>query len=71
MLVTTKKHQICSVVLIIKMLNQNNEFSECFHARSWSMFYDVRVCYKQITVAEKAMFLTSQLILQESLFSDI
>ena len=47
----------------------NNELSECFHARSWSMFRDVRVCYKQMTVAEKAMHTPSQLILQESLFS--
>ena len=35
------------------------------------MFCDVRVCYKQMTVAEKAMHTTSQLILQESLFSDV
>ena len=32
---------------------------------------DVRVCYKQMTVVEKAMHTTSQLILQESLFSDV
>ena len=32
------------------------------------MFCDLRVCYKQMTVAEKAMHTTSQLILQESLF---
>ena len=37
MLVITKKKTICSIMLIIKMLDQN-EFSECFHARSWSMF---------------------------------
>ena len=36
MLVITKD-QICSIMLTIKMLDQN-EFSECFQARSWSMF---------------------------------
>ena len=30
------------------------------------MFCDVRVCYKQMTVAEKAMHKTSKLILQEN-----
>ena len=35
------------------------------------MFCDARVCYKQMTVAEKAMHTSSQLILQESLFSDV
>ena len=37
MLVITKKDQICSIMLTIKMLDEN-EFSECFQARSWSMF---------------------------------
>ena len=34
-----------------------------------SMFCDVRVCYRLIDVAVKAMHTTSQLILLESLFS--
>ena len=68
--VMTKKHQICSILLIIKMLD-HNAFSECFHARSWSMFYDVRVCYRLMTVVAKAMHTTSQLILLESLLSGV
>ena len=40
------------------MLDQN-ELSECFHARSWSMFGDVRVCYRLMAVVVKAMHTTS------------
>ena len=59
MLVMTKKIQICLILWIIKMLDQN-EFSECFHARSWSMFCDVRVCYRLMDVVVKAMHTASK-----------
>ena len=68
MLVMTKKR---SILLIIKMIDQH-EFSECFHARSWSMFCDVRVCYRLMAVVVKAMHTAStHNILLESLLSDV
>ena len=37
-----------------------NEFSECFHARSWSLFCHVRVCYRLMAVVVKAMHTASK-----------
>ena len=72
MLVITKKNkQICSIILIIKMLDPKWIFW-VFHARSWSMFCDVRVCYRFMTVVVKAMHTTStHNILLENLLSDV
>ena len=48
------------------------ELSECFHARSWLMFCDVRVCYRLMAVVIKPMHTTSRHnILLESLLSDV
>ena len=70
MLVMLKENQICSILLINKMLDKQ-WISECFHTRSWSMFCDVRVSYKFVAVGVKAMDTTRQHILLESLLSDV
>ena len=44
--------QICPTLLTIKMMD-HNEFPKCPHARLLSMFCDVRVCYRLMTVAIK------------------
>ena len=50
----------------------NSEFSKCLHARSWSMFFDVRVCYRLLMVVAKAMHASiTHNILLESLLSDV
>ena len=70
-LLRKNKKQICSIILIIKMLDQKWIFW-VLHARSWSMFCDVRVCYRFMTVVVKAMHTTSMHnILLENLLSDV
>ena len=57
--------------MIVKVLDQN-EFSECYLARSWSMFCDVRVYYRLMAVVVKAKQTASKHnILQKSLLSDV
>ena len=72
MLVIMKKtKQICSIMMIIKMLDQN-EFSECFARLRVIGVCDVRVCYRLMAVVVKAMHTTStHNILLESLLIDV
>ena len=50
----------------------SNEFSVCLHALSWSIICDVRVCYRLMVVAVKAMHTANMHnILLESLHSDV
>ena len=70
MLATTKN------IRFVRFIDYQNvgpimNFLSVFTHACGRMFCDVRVCYKQMTVAEKAMHTTRQLILQESLFSDV
>ena len=73
MLVMTKK----TTTIFFDSVDYQNaglkmNFSECFHARSLSMFCDVRVCYRLMAVVVKAMHTTStHNILLKSLFSDV
>ena len=48
-----------------------NFLSVFTHARDRCFFFDVRVCYRLMAVAVKAMHTTSQLILLQSVFSDV
>ena len=66
MLVITKINKFVPICWLSKCWT-DNEFSECFHARSRSMFCDVRVCYRLMDVTVKAMHTTSQHILLKSL----
>ena len=67
MLVMTKQNQNLS-----DSVDTNNEFAECFHANWWSMFCDVRLCYRLMAVAAKAMHTTNtNNNLLESLPSDV
>ena len=65
MLVVTKKHHICSSLLIIKM----NFLSVFTHARD--RCFVTSEYYRLMDVAVKTTHTTSQLILLESLFSDV
>ena len=73
MLVLTKKNETNFVRFCwLSKCRTKNEFSECFHAHSWTMFCDVWVCYRLIAVVVKAMPTTStHNILLESLLSDV
>ena len=69
MLVMTKKHQICS---IFNYHNAGPIMNFLSVSRTLVIdVFDVRVCYRLMAVAIKAMHTTSQLILLESLFSDV
>ena len=69
--VTEKKFKFDRICWLSKCWTIN-EFSECLHARSWSMFCDVRVCYRLMVVAVKAMHTANMhSILLESLLSDV
>ena len=71
LVVTRKKRKFVHQIWLSKCWTKN-EFSECFHARSLSMFCDVRVCYRWMAVVVKAMHTTStHSILLESLLSDV
>ena len=59
MLVMTKKTTNSSDSIDYQILDQN-EFSECFHAHSSSIFCHVRVCYRLMTVVVKAIHTASK-----------
>ena len=72
MLVMTKNKLKFDRLSCLSKCWTNNEFSVYFHARSWTMFCDVRVCYRLMVVAVKAIYTASMYnILLESLFSDV
>ena len=59
-------------LLCVKKSTTNNDFCECLHALSLSMFCDVRVYYRLLDVPVKAMYTAStHNILLESLLSDV
>ena len=72
MLVMAKKKVKFDRICCLSKCWTNNEFHECLHARSWSMFCDVRVCYRLMVVAVKAMHTANMHnILLESLLGDV